>query len=249
MSKRMLYAANWKMAMPLVKGARFIALHRAQLIQLAEQHTIVLAPSFLGLLPMAEIFNNTPVHLAGQDCSDHATGAYTGQIAANELATAGARYCLVGHSERRRYNGETSTTVGVKTAQACAAGLIPLICIGETADQRATGSTEQVLTEQLKPIFGALRAAGCPGNTPLIIAYEPIWAIGTGVTPAPTELTAVFGFIHKFIQQETHSVQLLYGGSVTSKVAPELKKIPFLDGFLIGGASLDFQEFKNIVEC
>ena len=261
MSKRILYAANWKMAMPLVKGARFIAQYRAQLIQLAEQHTIVLAPSFLGLLPMAEIFNNTQVHLAGQDCSDHTIGAYTGQIAAPELATAGARYCLVGHSERRRYNGETNIIVGIKATQACAAGLTPIICIGETADQRQAGSTEQILTEQLKPIFGALKIAseawrssleqkqGAPDKTPLIIAYEPIWAIGTGITPTPAELAAIFSFLHKLIQQEPHTVQLLYGGSVTSTTAPELKKIPLLDGFLIGGASLDFQEFKNIVEC
>ena len=249
MSKRMLYVANWKMAMPLIKGARFVAQHRSELIQLAEQHTIILAPSFLGLLPMAEIFGDTNVQLAGQDCSDHTTGAYTGQIAAPELATGGARYCLVGHSERRRYNGETNIIVGIKATQACAAGLTPLICIGETADQRQAGSTEQILAEQLKPVFGALRTAGAPDKTPLIVAYEPIWAIGTGVTPTSAELATIFSFLHKLIQQEPHTVQLLYGGSVTNTTAPELKKLPLLDGFLIGGASLDFQEFKNIVEC
>ncbi len=246
MTKPMIYAANWKMCLSLSQAAQFAKNNTIALAQLAQHSTIILCPSATAIHAVHSACSATGISIAGQNCSAHITGAFTGQVAAIDLAAAGATYCIVGHSECRKYNNESAALVAEKTLRITEAMMTPIICIGETADEFEAHNTEKSLDAQLNPVLAALATIS---SQAIIIAYEPVWAIGTGKVPSQEILKACFLYLSKKIALNKHEITLLYGGSVTSQNAPSLKSIPFLDGFLIGGASLDFQEFKKIVEC
>ena len=178
-----------------------------------------------------------------QDVSAHADGAFTGEVSAGMLLEFGCRYVLVGHSERRQLHGETDVEVAVKAAAALNVGLIPIVCVGETLAERDAGQTQVVVARQ----FAAV-AAHLAGRMPLIVlAYEPVWAIGTGMTATPAEAQSVHGFLRQSLAAAgAQGVKILYGGSVKAANAAELFAMPDIDGGLVGGAALNANEFLAI---
>ena len=189
------------------------------------------------------------VKFGAQDCSAKPAGAYTGEIAAEMLAEFGCTYVLVGHSERRQYHGETSETVANKAKAALAAGLTPVVCVGETLEQRETQQTLDVMTAQMQPVLDLLGAdaAQC------VFAYEPVWAIGTGLTATPAQAQAVHAYLRVLlqihIQAAAEQVAILYGGSMKPDNAAELLAQTDIDGGLIGGAALKATDFLAIIKA
>lgn len=208
---------------------------------------VALCPPFVLLDIVAGIVEGSPVMLGAQNLARETVGAYTGEVAGEMLSEAGCRLVLVGHSERRQYYGETDWLVADKTARALDAGLTPVICLGETLDEREAGATESVVARQLDAVVDK-----CGGQTlgKCVLAYEPIWAIGTGRTATPQEADAVHGFLRQRVAENDARVagelRILYGGSVKSANAGELFAMPDIDGGLIGGASLVADEFIEI---
>jgi len=248
-TKKLVYVANWKMNMPAIQSTEWFAEHYEALSELGRTERIVICPTVPALFPLYSMIlakEQQTIMLGAQDCSVHAGGPFTGQIAAEDLKAIGAQFCILGHSESRTLLADTSITVARKCARALEHYMLPIVCIGETAQERAAGNTLEVLEGQLEPVLKILTETMAPMN---FIAYEPVWAIGSGVTPTPEEIGAVLDHLKNLIPANFPGLHLLYGGSVTSKNAPELKKIALLSGFLVGNASLDFQEFKKIVEC
>ncbi len=186
--------------------------------------------------------------LGAQDVSAHVDGAYTGQVCASMLREFGATLALVGHSERRQYNGETSIEVAAKARAALAGGVTPVICVGETLSDRETGAAEKTVAAQLAPCAELIRVTGVG----LIFAYEPVWAIGTGKTASPQQAEAMHAFIRDEITRfspDARDASILYGGSVKPGNARELFSQPNIDGGLIGGASLIASDFLAIVDA
>ncbi len=244
-----LYVANWKMNLSFTQSINFCKNNLDALQQLSSDTTdIVLCPSFIALAPIAEIFKNHSIAIGAQDCSEHESGAYTGEVSAVSLAEIGIKYCIVGHSERRMYHHETTEKIVKKIKLLYADTIIPIICIGEAQEYFEYKKTYTILTEQLEPILTTI-AQQQEHSKHLIIAYEPIWSIGTGIIPTPQQLTAVCAWITEHIKLHLpdHTMQLLYGGSVNQNNIATLKKIPPINGFLIGGASTDFEQFKKII--
>lgn len=213
---------------------------------------IVLCPSAIALHPVSLLLAKSGVHLGAQDCSDQTSGAFTGQISALSLASLGCRYGIIGHSERRRYNSETDQNIAAKCMQLITAQIIPIICVGETAEQKEKSATFHVLEEQLSLIIKQLVSVNAADITTqeIFIAYEPVWAIGTGLVPTTQYLESVFNWLSSTLEKTGIKAEwrLIYGGSVSSKNIDQIKAIRAIDGFLIGGASLDFQEFEKIVK-
>ena len=178
-----------------------------------------------------------------QDLSEHAQGAYTGEVSGAMLKEFGSRYVLVGHSERRQYYGDTDAVVAAKFAAAQAQGLTPVLCLGETLAQREAGRTEEVVLRQLEAVFSL---AGKENFKEAVVAYEPVWAIGTGKTATPEQVQDVHSFLRRQLSPDT---RLLYGGSVKPGNAASLFALPDVDGGLIGGASLVADDFIAIVEA
>ena len=184
------------------------------------------------------------VAFGAQDVSAHEQGAFTGEVAAAMVAEFGARYAIVGHSERRAYHGESNETVAAKTQRALAAGLVPVVCVGETLDERESGATEQVVGAQLDAVLAVLTADEAAR---IVVAYEPVWAIGTGKSATSAQAQDVHAFLRtRLAAKGAADVSVLYGGSVKPDNAEELFAQPDIDGGLIGGASLK-PEFGKIV--
>ena len=189
------------------------------------------------LAQVAERLRGTPLAWGAQNLSEHASGAHTGEVSAAMLAEFGCRYVLVGHSERRQIYGETDAQAAAKFAAAQGAGMQPIFCIGETLEERDAGRTEAVVARQLDAVLSK-RAFG-----DAVLAYEPVWAIGTGRTATPEQAQAVHGFLRKRVGEAT---RILYGGSVKAQNAAAIFSMPDVDGGLIGGASLVAQDFLAI---
>lgn len=236
---------NWKMNGSLATNAPFleaIASHNTGLAKVA-----VCAP-FPYLTQLQRSLGATTIAYGAQDVSEHISGAYTGQISAGMLTEFGATVVLVGHSERRLYNAETSALVAAKAARAVAAGLTPVICVGETLAERESGKAEVTVAAQLAPCTALL--SGSSRN--IVIAYEPVWAIGTGKTASPAEAQAMHAFIRAElvkVSSAAANISLLYGGSVKASNAADLFSQPDIDGGLIGGASLIAEDFLAIVSA
>ncbi len=245
MARRPLVAGNWKMnglgasigeLEIIIAGARTLAQNSAEL-------DIMVCPPATLIASFAKAASGTPVAIGGQDCHPLASGAHTGDISAEMLRDAGAQAVIVGHSERRRDHDETDTLVRAKALAAHRAGLVAIVCIGETREDREFGQTRHVVGRQLD---GSLPDAAAD----TVVAYEPVWAIGTGKTPTPNDI----GDIHDFIRarlcvrfgEAGHGVRILYGGSVKPANAKELLAVENVDGALVGGASLDAAEFLAI---
>lgn len=209
---------------------------------------VVVLPPATHLAGLVEAFGDRGIGFGGQDVSEHADGAYTGEVSAAMLADVGARFALVGHSERRQYHAEDSALVARKFAAAQRAGLRPILCVGESLAEREGGTTEAVIASQLRPVLDLVGAAGFAGA---VVAYEPVWAIGTGLTATPGQAQDVHAFIRSELASGdakiADSLPILYGGSVKPANAAELFTQPDVDGGLIGGASLVAADFMAIV--
>jgi triosephosphate isomerase len=209
---------------------------------------IGICPPFVLIPAVAAALRGSRVAYGAQDVSAHAGGAYTGEVAAEMLTDLGCRYAIVGHSERRQGHRETSELVAAKQAQAGAAGLIPILCVGETLAERQAGTTEAVIAAQLAPVLARDNANALLAGS--VIAYEPVWAIGTGETASPAQAQAVHAFIRGSLRvlsgDLASRVRILYGGSVKPGNAADLFAMPDIDGGLIGGAALKAEDFLAI---
>lgn len=247
-----LYIANWKINSSFEQSLTFCTSNKAALLQLSmhPDTQLVLCPSFPALHPMAQLFKNSLISVGAQNCSEHIQGPYTGQVDALSLAQAGCTYCIIGHSESRAYCHETNEQIGRKITCLLEQNIMPIVCIGETKGDYEQGRTFVLLEEQLLPICEAFTRKAHMDNT-YLIAYEPIWAVGTGITPSIEYITKVFSWVREYCTEylPDTTIRLLYGGSVNENNAAELKKISGINGFLIGGASLDFQKLQKIVVC
>jgi len=244
-----LVAGNWKMHGTLA-GARALASEvRAGVLDFTGVEVAV-CPPFVHLAAVAEVLGEEPVALGAQNVSQYPGGAHTGEIAASMLKDVGCRYVIVGHSERRTVYAETDTTVAEKFALARAEGLTPILCLGETLAERERGETEAVVARQLGAV---LEREGAGVFAGAVMAYEPVWAIGTGRTASPEQANAVHAFIRERLEERGGEVakqaRIVYGGSVKPANAHALFAMPDIDGGLIGGASLEAQAFLRICEA
>jgi len=242
--RRMLVAGNWKMH---TTRASADALVRAIASVPMEGADLAVFPPCVYLADLIAQHSGGTVAFGAQDVSEHAQGAFTGEIAAGMLRDIGATHVLVGHSERRQYHGESSARVAAKFARAQAEGLIPVLCVGETLEQRDAGATQAVVGEQLDAV---VQASGIAALATAVVAYEPVWAIGTGRTATPAQAQAVHAFIRGKLAAVdatiASSLRILYGGSVKPANAAELFAQADIDGGLIGGASLVAEDFLAI---
>jgi triosephosphate isomerase len=242
MSRRKLVVGNWKM-----HGSRAANAALLEGVMLARPYVcdVAVCVPFPYLGDTAVALATTEVRWGAQDCSAHEQGAYTGEVSAAMLAEFGCRYAIVGHSERRALHGETDAVVAAKAKAALARGVTPVVCVGETLAQREAGQTEAVVKRQLSAVIHEL--AHCAGE--IVVAYEPVWAIGTGLTATPEQAQAVHALLRAQLAAATPraaAMPLLYGGSVKPDNAASLFAQPDIDGGLIGGASLKAADFVAI---
>jgi triosephosphate isomerase (TIM) len=240
--RRKLVAGNWKMNGGLAANARLLDRLAAEWTTAEARELAVCVPApYLAQVQAA--LTGTAVTWGAQDVSEHREGAYTGDVAAGMLADFACRYVIVGHSERRQLHGESDAVVGAKARAAHDAGLIPIACVGETLVERERGDTTVVVARQLAAVIDALSDA----MRDVVVAYEPVWAIGTGRTAAPAEAQAVHASLRSQLAEvDAAGVSILYGGSVKAANAATLFAMPDIDGALVGGASLDAGEFLAI---
>ena len=241
-------AGNWKMYKTVADTVKYIKEFRVMVKDIADVE-IVVAPAFTALHAAAEAARNSNVSIAAQDLYWEREGAFTGQVSAQMVREAGADYVIIGHSERRTLFGETDTGVNQKTVAAFAAGLTPIVCIGETLDQRDRNETLAVLDRQITKGFEGLTGEQL---AQLVIAYEPVWAIGTGRTATPTQAgeahTHIRGRLRQWFGAEAaEACHVIYGGSVKPENARDLVGQADVDGALVGGASLDIRAFFEII--
>jgi triosephosphate isomerase len=241
-------AANWKMYKTVHEAVAYAKEFRALVKDLADVE-IVLAPPFTALHAVAEACRNTPVSVAAQDLHWEREGAFTGEISGPMIKEAGAECVIIGHSERRRLFNETDATVNRKAHAAFQARLFPIVCIGETLDEREQDQTLAVLDRQLKDGLDGLSAEQIAA---LVIAYEPVWAIGTGRNATPEQANEAHAHIRTRLRQwfggdAAENCHVIYGGSVKPDNIRALAALPDVDGALVGGASLDPQSFLQIV--
>ncbi|MFO1189013.1 MAG: triose-phosphate isomerase [Alphaproteobacteria bacterium] len=240
-----LVAGNWKMnglAADGVARARDIARRRGA--EPGLDCEILICPPATVVRSVSEALGGSAVALGGQDCHAEASGAFTGDVSAEMLKDAGCRYVILGHSERRALHGESDAVVHAKAKAAWRAGLVAIVCVGETEAERDAGQTLAVVGRQ---IAGSIPAGATPD--PLVVAYEPVWAIGTGRTPTPAEVNEVHAEIRRVLGQRVAAgrpVRILYGGSVKPDNAKVLLSLPDVDGALVGGASLKADDFWAI---
>ena len=237
-ARRPLIAGNWKM-----NGLAGDGLVLARSLAAAPEgpaELLVCPPATL-LAPVASALSGSPIALGGQDCHVEESGAHTGDISAEMLVDAGCSHVITGHSERRADHGETDAVVRAKAAAAHRVGLIAIVCVGETAEERDAGETEAVVTASL---LGSLPESARPENT--VVAYEPVWAIGTGRTPTVDEVVAVHAALRAALGERGGATRILYGGSVKPDNAAALLAPYDVDGALVGGASLSAADFLAI---
>lgn len=247
----MLIAGNWKMHLTLDAAtalASSVAQAVAPLRPLDARVDVAVCTPFPFLHAAVQAVAGSDVRVGAQDVSAHAEGAYTGETSAAMLASVGCTYAIVGHSERRQYHGETDAAVAEKALAALAAGIVPIVCVGETLGERRAGDVEAVVGRQLDAVAEALgERLGA-----VVLAYEPVWAIGTGETASPEQAQQVHGFLRERLASRlgpdaARRVKLLYGGSMKPDNAADLLAQPDVDGGLVGGASLKADSFAALV--
>lgn len=240
--RQRLVIGNWKMNGSLADNARLLGSVREGVAGVGACSVAVCVP-FPYLAQAQAALSGSAVSWGAQDVSVHGSGAYTGEVSAAMLNDFACRWVLVGHSERRTYHAETNELVAQKAQVALNAGLTPVVCVGETLQQQAAGETAQVITSQLAPVL----ALGAQAVAKMVIAYEPVWAIGTGLTATPQQAQDVHALIRKLLSElGVAQVQVLYGGSVKGANAASLFAMPDIDGALVGGAALVAEEFLSI---
>ena len=244
-----LVIGNWKMHGTLAE-ARTLATGIRDGLKRVRGVEVVLCPPFTALAAVAEVLAGGTVHLGAQNCHHEAAGAHTGEVAPPMLTDLGCRYVLLGHSERRREFGESDEQVNRKVHAALAGGLVPVLCVGETAEERRQGLTYTTVEGQLRA--GLL---GIPAGrlARAVLAYEPVWGIGTGVNATPAQAAEVHGYLRGLVselasKEVAQTIRILYGGSVKADNADALVAEPEIDGALVGGASLSAQGFIAVVK-
>ena len=246
MGRKKLIAGNWKMNGSLAANAALIGELLAGIGQPACDVAVCVPAVYLAQVQLL-LAGQGGIALGAQDVSQHESGAYTGDVSAAMLKELGARYVIVGHSERRQYQGETDAQVAIKAQRALAAGLTPIVCVGETLQEREQGETESVVSRQLSAVI----QLNDERLVDLVVAYEPVWAIGTGRTATPEQAQAVHAALRALLAAadlQAAGVRILYGGSMNAGNAAELLAQPDIDGGLIGGASLKARDFLKIIE-
>ena len=248
MARKPIIAGNWKMNMTPAEAKELIT----ALIPLVAdaQCDVVICPPFVDLPIAVELTKDTNIAVGAQNIHWAEKGAYTGEISAAMLKCVGAEYAIIGHSERRQYFGETNETVNQRAKAAIAAGITPIICVGESLAEREAGETENVVSRQTE---AALSGIAAEDVKKLVIAYEPIWAIGTGKTATKEQANETIASIRKTVERiycaaTAEAVRIQYGGSMNPKNASELMAMPEIDGGLIGGASLKAEDFAKVVK-
>jgi triosephosphate isomerase (TIM) len=242
-------AGNWKMY-KLLDEAVQTTLALKPLVANANHCEVVIAPVFTALKTVADRLEGSNIRVAAQDCAtQNGFGAHTGEVAASMIKDVGCSYVIIGHSERRQFYGETDDSVKKKTRAALEAGLTAIICVGEMLNERESGQAESVVETQLN---GGLQGLTVADMGRIIIAYEPVWAIGTGKTATPEQAQEMHGYIRRKLEEGNgksvaDSVRILYGGSVKPENISELMSQPDVDGALVGGASLEAESFSKIV--
>ncbi|MCE5253093.1 MAG: triose-phosphate isomerase [Actinomycetia bacterium] len=242
-----LVVGNWKMFKTSAEGARFVRELGEELGDVDDREVMV-APAFTGLYEAAKAAEGTALSVAAQDVFWEWEGPYTGEVSATMLAALGVKAAIIGHSERRRYFGETDEAVAKKVWASLEQGLLPIMCVGETEEEREAGLTEEVLARQVPAGLASVQAQD---ERPMVIAYEPVWAIGTGKTATPEVARDVIRQVRCQVEktlgaEAAQGVRILYGGSVGPDNIDRLMAQPGIDGVLVGGASLQLGSFVRI---
>ncbi len=243
-------AGNWKMNNDIFQTTDLINGIKSALKPSTSTIAIV-CPPYTSLMTAQQLIKGTPIKLGAQDVSLYDSGAYTGEISLSMLKSVGCEYIIVGHSERRQYHGETNEIINQKTKKVLAGGVTPIICVGETLEEREKNITSQILTTQVKGVLAGLSATDVEKS---IIAYEPVWAIGTGKTASKEQAEEVHLLIRTLISElysstTSDKVIIQYGGSVKPDNAKELLSQPNIDGALVGGACLKADSFAAIISA
>ena len=246
--RRTLIIGNWKMHKTVAQAVEFARTLSVGFSAMADRD-VAIAPPFTALHTLSAILKDTAIALCAQDVHWEEEGAFTGEVSAPMLFDAGCRYVLIGHSERRRWFGESNEDVNRKAKAALKAGLLPVVCVGETLDEREVDQTFSVIRRQLKEGLNNIAANDIRRT---IVAYEPVWAIGTGRTAAPEQAEEIHDFIRQFVARIhgtdiAAGICILYGGSVNPDNAAPLMAQKDIDGLLVGGASLDPESLRKII--
>ena len=241
-------AGNWKMYKTVQESLDFVT-QLKQALPSSLDRDVLIAPTFPSLYSVSELLKGTSIHLAAQNLHEAKEGAYTGEVSAAMLCSAGCDYVIIGHSERRTLFGETNATINKKIRAACEGGLKPIFCIGETLAERESGQTFSVLEEQLKEGLNSFEVSDIRH---LIVAYEPVWAIGTGKTATPDQAQEAHAFIRSTLSsicgaEFASNCPILYGGSVNPGNISLLMAQPDINGGLVGGASLKVDSFLELI--
>ena len=242
-------AGNWKMNKTVAEAEAFIGALLPR-VSSAEGVDVAICPPYTALQAMVDSARGSRVGVYAQNMHETPSGAYTGEISAPMLSEIDVDGVILGHSERRQYFGETDAALQAKVVAALEAGVTPMLCVGETEEERESGDTERKLRHQ---VLEGLEKVGAERLPQVIVAYEPIWAIGTGKVATPEQAQEAIAFVRALVEHFDRSaseqVRILYGGSVKPDNAPELMALPDIDGFLVGGASLEAESFAAIVEA
>ncbi len=247
--RKKIVAGNWKMNKNFQEGVELAMSIQQRLNNYDGNCLVVLIPPFVHITKIRELIHHPKIKVGGQNCHDKPSGAYTGEVSAEMLNSAGADYVIIGHSERRQYYGETNQLCYAKINQALDNKLIPIYCVGETLEERKMNLTFRVIEQQMRE--GVLGLDGEDFKN-IVIAYEPVWAIGTGLNATKEQAQEVHAFIRQQIENQysreiAQDTTILYGGSCKPTNAVELFSQPDVDGGLIGGASLNTDDFVNII--
>lgn len=249
-TRRPFFCGNWKMHKTVAESLALATAVRNAIGPTVHRHgvDVAVAPVYTALYPVGQALADSQLGLCAQDCHDQPKGAFTGAVAVGQLADVGCRYVIIGHSERRQLFAETDEGVNRKARALLAAGLVPILCVGETLDERDAGQTLARIEVQLRKGLYGLSAADVDK---LVIAYEPVWAIGTGRVATPEQAQEVHAYIRSYLSQHfgevADRVRILYGGSVKPDNIAGIMAKPDVDGALVGGASLSAEEFLRIV--
>ncbi|MFM8495066.1 MAG: triose-phosphate isomerase [Planctomycetia bacterium] len=252
MSRKKIVAGNWKMNLDRAKAKELAAAVAARRGEAAKVELVLCPPAlYVETVGAALAYATSDVGLGAQNMHDKASGAFTGEVAPPMLVDLGCRYVILGHSERRTLFGETDAAVNAKTKAALAAGLVPIVCVGETLEEREAGKTAAVVTGQVQ---GSLAGLSPADLEKVVVAYEPVWAIGTGKVATPEQAQEVHalirGLLAKLASPEVAArVRIQYGGSVKPDNAADLARQPDIDGALVGGASLKADDFLGIAKA
>jgi len=245
--RQKLVVGNWKMNGTSQQIDSLVSGIKPGVADLEHRVEIGLCPTYIHLPLLEKLLSGTAILLGAQNASQYAEGAYTGEVSCRMLQEFGVKAVILGHSERRQLYSETDEAVAAKFEAVAGSGMLPILCVGETLEQREQGATEEVVLQQLSAIWNKV---GAEGFTNAVVAYEPVWAIGTGKTASPDQAQAVHKLLRDYLAQQDEqtavNTRIIYGGSVKSSNAKELFDQADIDGGLVGGASLDAKEFIAI---